>query len=300
LIVFRRVIIDYMHQYEPDLVRQWARRCLKRRRFWAAGVNDVWCVDQHDKLKIYGLALHTAGVDPFTGKIKWLHVWHTNSNPRLIFRYYLDCIRKDGYIPLVTQSDPGPEIFCLEKGHSFLRQSADPALEGTLQHHYMKEKNNLPLEILWSNLRRNFTPGLENILANPHVNYSPDNTLEYNVFKWVFIPWFQAELDAYVDLINTTKKWAKKHKVLPHGPPDDIDEHPENYNVMNFKVLIDPDADYIQIAEQLYAPPDHPVFQLVPPAFNHWISQYYNQLRCPEITRDNVWNVYEGLLRKFQ
>ncbi|KIK52245.1 hypothetical protein GYMLUDRAFT_251383 [Collybiopsis luxurians FD-317 M1] len=96
-----------------------------------------------------------------------------------------------------------------------------------------------------------------------------------------FIPWFQAELDAYVDLINTTKKWAQKHKVLPHGPPDDIDEHPENYNVMNFKVLIDLDADYIQIAEQLYAPPDHP-------------------LGCPEITHDNVWNVYRGLLRKFQ
>lgn len=48
-----------MHQYEPDLVKQRVRRRLKRRRFWAAGVNDVWCVDQHDKLKQYGLALHT-------------------------------------------------------------------------------------------------------------------------------------------------------------------------------------------------------------------------------------------------
>ncbi|THU85240.1 hypothetical protein K435DRAFT_558126, partial [Dendrothele bispora CBS 962.96] len=221
--VTKRVIIEYMHKYEPDLVRARVRRRLKRRRFWAAGVNDVLCVDQHDKLKRYGLALHT-GVDPFTGKIKWMRVWWTNSNPRLIFRYYLDCIKKDGYTCLVTQSDPGPENFCLAKGHSFIRQSLDSELEGTLQHRYMKEKNNMPPEIAWSNMRCNFTPGMEDILSNPDVNYSCDNPLQYNVFKWVFIPWFQAELDVYVDLINTTKRRAQTHKILPHGPPDDIDE----------------------------------------------------------------------------
>lgn len=81
-------------------------------------------------------------------------------------------------IPLVIQSDPGPENFCIAKGHSFIRQSLDPDLVGTLQHRYMKEKNNLPPEIAWSNLRRNFTPGLEDILANPDVNYTCDNPLQ--------------------------------------------------------------------------------------------------------------------------
>ncbi|KIK57129.1 hypothetical protein GYMLUDRAFT_247381 [Collybiopsis luxurians FD-317 M1] len=173
-----------------------------------------------------------------------------------------------------------------------------------------KNKPNSPLELLAPHIKKYWDREFndeqilqrlqdKNIFDKQQYG-GPDNALEYNVFKWVFIPWFQAELDAYIDLINTTKKRAQKHKVLPHRPPDDIDEHPENYNMMNFKVLIDLDADFIQIAEQLFAPPDHPVFQLVPPAFNHWISQYYNQLRCPEIICDNVWSVYEGLLRKFQ
>ncbi|THU94651.1 hypothetical protein K435DRAFT_899425 [Dendrothele bispora CBS 962.96] len=233
--VKRSVIQEYMHRYEPDLVRRRIRRRLKCRRFWAAGVNDVWCLDQHDKLKRYGLALHIC-VDPFTGKFKWLRVWWTNSNPRLIFGYYLDRVKKDGYIPLVTQSDPGPENFCIAKGHSFIRQSLDSQLQGTLQHRYMKEKNNLPPEIAWSGLRRDCVPGLEDILANPHVDYSCDNPPQYNVFKWVAIPWFQSELDAYAKLHNSTKRRAQCNKILPHGPPDDIEEHPHRYNALDFKV----------------------------------------------------------------
>ncbi|KAK7436254.1 hypothetical protein VKT23_019218 [Stygiomarasmius scandens] len=132
------------------------------------------------------------------------------------------------------------------------------------------------------------------------MNYDCNNALQYNVFKWIFIPWLQAELDSYVDLINTTKRHAQRNKILPHGPPDDIDEHPYLYNALDFRVPINPNADYIKEAEQLYAPPDHPVFDLVPPEFAHWASMYYTQIGQPSITRNNVWNIYEQLLEKFE
>jgi hypothetical protein len=66
-----------------------ARLCDERRRFWAAGVNDLIAVDQHDKWKRFGLALHV-GEDPFCGVIQWLRVWHNNNNPKLVLSYYLD------------------------------------------------------------------------------------------------------------------------------------------------------------------------------------------------------------------
>ncbi|KAF9056938.1 hypothetical protein BDP27DRAFT_1152244, partial [Rhodocollybia butyracea] len=112
--------------------------------------------------------------------------------------------------------------------------------------------------------------------------------------------WFQAELDEYVEINNSTRKRAQKNKILPHGPPDDIEEHPENYGAMNFRVLIDPDSDYIKEAEQLYAPPDHPVFELVPPEFNHWITQYYHQIGSPQVNHHTLWEIYECLLEKFE
>jgi hypothetical protein len=78
-----------------ELVRERKARRLRRRRFWSAGVNDLLSVDQHDKWKRFGLALHI-GIDPFPGRIQWLKVWHTNNNPKLILSYYLEFIDKFG------------------------------------------------------------------------------------------------------------------------------------------------------------------------------------------------------------
>lgn len=77
-------------------MRQRRANRLKRKRFWAAGPNDLWAVDQHDKWKYkFGLALHS-GLDPFIGRIQWLKIWWTNSNPRLILSYYLDTVAESG------------------------------------------------------------------------------------------------------------------------------------------------------------------------------------------------------------
>lgn len=71
-------------------------RRFKWRRFYAAGVNDIWAQDQHNKWgKKYGLWFHL-NLDPFAGKFNWLKVWWTNSNPQLITKYYLDACRNIG------------------------------------------------------------------------------------------------------------------------------------------------------------------------------------------------------------
>ncbi|KAK7021596.1 hypothetical protein R3P38DRAFT_3317774 [Favolaschia claudopus] len=152
------------HEENMKLVRQRRANPLRRKRFWAAGVNDLWAIDQHDKWKYkYGLALHT-GIEPFIGRIQWLKIWWTNSNPRIILSYYLDVVLEGGFMPLISQSDPGNENLGVANGHTLLRHSHDSALIGTLQHRWMNEKKNIPPEISWSQLRRRFTPGFEDIL----------------------------------------------------------------------------------------------------------------------------------------
>lgn len=93
--LYRSVVEKYFLTYEIHLIRQRKHRRLQRKRFWAAGVNDLLCVDQHDKWKKYGLALHT-GIEPFVGRIQWLKIWWGNSNPRLILSYHLDTIETQG------------------------------------------------------------------------------------------------------------------------------------------------------------------------------------------------------------
>lgn len=86
----------FLHQYEPEQVAARKRRRFTRRYFYAAGVNHVWCQDQHDKWgPRFGLWLHNS-IDPFTGWNNWLKVWWTNKQPRLIASYFLNTVRDYG------------------------------------------------------------------------------------------------------------------------------------------------------------------------------------------------------------
>ena len=67
-------------------------------------------------------------------------------------------------MPLVSQSDPGSENYGIANAQTVLRHWHDPDLIGTIQHRWMRHKKNVMPEIAWSQLRRRFTPGFEDIL----------------------------------------------------------------------------------------------------------------------------------------
>ncbi|KAG2754087.1 hypothetical protein P692DRAFT_20870343 [Suillus brevipes Sb2] len=249
----RSVMKSYFATYEPDLVRQRKARRLRRKRFWAACVNDLFAVDQHDKWLRFGLALHT-GIEPFS----------------LILSYYLDTLMELGYMPLVTQRDTPTPL------------DAD-------------QKNVMP-EITWSQLRRRFTPGFENVLDTGVSEgwYDATNTLQIMVFRWVFIPWLQMELNAYKDRINNTSKRCDRNKVLPHGIPDMIYNSLEDFGALDFK------SDAIDHIRRVYINPSHTVFDLVPLTLGHHLASCYTHLGCPVITRDSAWRVYLDMLNAIE
>ncbi|KIO05079.1 hypothetical protein M404DRAFT_107916, partial [Pisolithus tinctorius Marx 270] len=174
-------------------------------------------------------------------------------------------------------------------------------------------------EIMWSQLRRRFTPGFEAILEQGVKEgwYDIDNTLERLVFRWLFIPWLQGELLAYKDRVNNTAKCRDRNKasnrqsciffidswtnlkVMLHGVPNLIYESAGDYGAIDFKVKVDPVA--IEHVRKLYITPTHPVFDLVPPAFGVHIESFYVDMGCPSVTRQNVWAIYRelcGLIRQ--
>ncbi|KIO06669.1 hypothetical protein M404DRAFT_138443, partial [Pisolithus tinctorius Marx 270] len=161
--VSRSIIQEYFATYEPHLIHHHKAHCLQHHHFWATSVNDIWAVNQHNKWSKFGLGLHT-GVEPFSGKILWIHIQHSNRNPQLILTYYLDVVEELGFIPLVTQSDPGSENFGITNAQTMLCQWHDPALEGTLQHWWMHSRKNIKPEIMWSQLCRCFTPSFGSLL----------------------------------------------------------------------------------------------------------------------------------------
>ncbi|KAF8435306.1 hypothetical protein L210DRAFT_3613594 [Boletus edulis BED1] len=265
------------------------------RRFWAASVNDIWAVDQHDKWQRFGLRLHT-GIEPFSGRILWMKVWHSNRNSQLILLYYLACAQEFGFIPMITQSDPSTENIGIANAQTLLCQMHDPTLEGFVQHRWMRTKKNIMPEIAWSQLRRRFTPGFEALLEEGVDAgwYDSDNTLQIMVFRWLFIPWLQQELDSYQQRVNNTWKRRDKKKILPHGVPELIHRCAEDYAALDFKVMVSCEAlDHVR---RLYINDNHPVFDLVPPSLDYFISQCYDELGRPVVERDSIWYIYCTLL----
>lgn len=52
--------------------------------------------------------------------------------------------------------------------------------------------------------------------------------------------------------------------------------------------------------EELYAPKDHPVFELTPPLFNQLAGNHYSNLGSPTVNSSSFWDVYTALLACFQ
>ncbi|KAI0089513.1 hypothetical protein BDY19DRAFT_864419, partial [Irpex rosettiformis] len=290
-----RVVAEYLKAVESNAVASRKGRNFKRRVFYAAGVNDVWAVDQHDKWQKFGLYLHV-GVDPFPGDILWLRIWWTNRNPRLVTSYYLDAASNRGGICLVTQSDPGTENYGIANCHTTIRHQLDQSLVGTLQHRFMRKKSNIKPEIMWSVIRRTWSEGFESILQYGVLNglYDPSNTIEKLTFLWLAVPWLQAELDLFSHRFNTSKHRSDKHKVTPQGIPQLIATRPEIYGARDYKIVIPPDM--LAEARQQWAPPDDPVFQLTPPAFDYVAQQEYAQLGSPVVNGNSFWTIYVQLL----
>ncbi|KAK7036943.1 hypothetical protein R3P38DRAFT_3311626 [Favolaschia claudopus] len=283
---------------EPDQVARRKRKRFRRKRFWAAGIMDILTFDQHDKWKRFGLWLHV-GLDPLPGRLAWLKIWWTNRNPRLITSYYIEACRQLGGIPLITQSDAGPENYGIANCQTVTRQELDNSLIGTLQHRWVNKKGtNVKPEIVWSLLRRYFAPGFQDILERGEYLFDLNNPLHRLLLRWLAIPWLQRELDNWLNTFNWTPRRADKHKVMPHGIPNLMLLNPEQYGTHNYRIEVTPEK--FDEMEAKWAPPDDPVFQLVPPLFKSQVERLQLQLGTPEVTGDNLWDVYSQLLTAFE
>ncbi|PCH39775.1 hypothetical protein WOLCODRAFT_68498, partial [Wolfiporia cocos MD-104 SS10] len=299
--VSEKKINSYMHLHHAEEVesRRYTRGSMVRARFWTAGVNDMWTLDQHDKWRSYHLYLHV-GLEPYSGYILWLKIWWTNRNPRLVASYYLDAVESVQGMPLITQSDRGTENNGVANAQTVMRHRLDPTLSNTLQHRWMGHKHNIKPEQFWSQLRKRWSPGFEKLLKIGVDTglYDSEDYLDRMTFFYIFIPFLQAELDTFRFRYNTTTKRRDPNKVLPEGKPSLIFEEPNVYSAEDYRLVIDPAL--VSEVRQLYAPPDDPVFELVPPDFMRLADEIYTTMGSPAVSHNSAWVVYTELLTRLR
>ena len=60
------------------------------------------------------------------------------------------------------------------------------------------------------------------------------------------------------------------------------------------------EQEAIDYVEQLYAPPEDPVFELVPATFAHYTQIIYENMGSPTVTGENVWDIYRELVHRLE
>ena len=77
---------------------------MKRRKYNSPGPNYCWHVDGNEKLKPFDFLIHGA-VDGYSRTVLWLYVDTTNNDPKIIARYFVDCVEEVGGCPSLVRTD---------------------------------------------------------------------------------------------------------------------------------------------------------------------------------------------------
>ena len=156
-----------LRQIDPEGVSRCQRAVLVRRNFKCPGPNHIWSADGHDKLQKWGIRIY-GFIDAWSRRILGLFVHVTNSDPRHIDIYYLQCVKKYGGAPQYLYTDRGTETGKMAASHSAFvcihgEMPEDQALK---RHKFTKSLRNQKIECFWSQLMRQHNRGVVQRLFN--------------------------------------------------------------------------------------------------------------------------------------
>ena len=131
LLVPRDAVYDVMADVDPEGLKARGPVGVNKQRnkgnFTSKGPNWVHSLDGHDKLMGYQnstfpLAVY-GSIDTASRKILWLRIWVSNSNPKLIGRWYLEYLIEAKIISNMIRIDKGTETGVMATIHAFLRRN---------------------------------------------------------------------------------------------------------------------------------------------------------------------------------
>ena len=105
------------------------KKTIPKGSFTTKGPNWVHSLDGHDKLMGYQnstfpLAVYGC-IDTASRKLLWLRIWVTNSDPKVIGRWYLEYLYEARIMPSMIRLDRGTETGTMATIHAFLRRNHD-------------------------------------------------------------------------------------------------------------------------------------------------------------------------------
>lgn len=217
---------------DSDGVSLRASNRLRRRVYCSRGPNYIWHIDGYDKLKPYGICI-SGCIDGFSRKMIWLEAYKTNSNPRIIARYFIDAINKINGCPQRLRLDNGTENTHVVQMQKCLRHSSNES--GTDCVTLGPSTGNQRIERWWATLRSEcvqfWMDHFDQLEADGHF---ADSFLDKSLIQFCFQNVIQGELNETVTAWNDHRIRPSHNPRSPNGRPTVMYAVPDLYDAQEF------------------------------------------------------------------
>ncbi|XP_020908948.1 uncharacterized protein LOC110246907 [Exaiptasia diaphana] len=230
------------------------KRARRDKVFTSHGSDWTMSLDGHDKLcgyqnSMFPLSIY-GGQDTYSGRINFLKIWTTNSNPKVIGKFYLEYLFESKVLPVHLRIDRGTEtdvmatmqMFLCDK-YNVLEDPNDSVLYGPSTQNKIERWWRELLE----RLERFFKQQLKNLAEDG--DYDSTSMTDRNLLAYVYIPVVQKELDIFRTTIwNNHRVRRQKNKELPTGVPEHMYHCPEEHGGEKCGISIT-EEDLLEVAQ---------------------------------------------------
>ncbi|KAM7382146.1 hypothetical protein PAMA_012828 [Pampus argenteus] len=217
-VVTQETIRRLLKILDPHGVQLRHRNRLRRRMYQNPGPNFLWHVDSYDKLKPYGICINGA-IDGFSRMVIWLHAYCTNSDPRVIAKYFIDEVSSRNGTAARIRSDLGTENCYIEQMQMFLRHDH---LDNFSHRCYLygSSNHNQRIENWWGFLRKQHAQFWMNLFQalKDSDSFSGD-FLDKSLIQFTCLEIIERELQEVIHLWNTHRIRPCRNAVSPGGRP---------------------------------------------------------------------------------
>lgn len=252
----RHLVCNVMAEIDPDgLEARQVHKKIKKPKVPFTSKGPMWLisVDGHDKLcghQNWTFPLGVYGfIDTFSKKMLSLSVVHSNSDPLITGKLYLDLLYGTKFMPCMIRMDKGTETGPLATMHVYLLSQSDTFDDPMDAIIYGPSTSN-KIERWWRDLHHRlekyFKAQLRELLdAN---EYNPHNPVDRQLLAYIYIPVIQRECDIFVKLWNNHRIREQANLELPTGIPAHMFDFPEKYQGTHMGMAVR-DGQLEQVAE---------------------------------------------------
>lgn len=233
----RHFVHNVLAELDPDgLEARGLQKKAKRPKLAFASNGPLWVVslDGHDKLCGYQnwtfpLCIYGC-LDTFSRKILFLFVSHSNSDPQVIGKKYLEYLCQEQIMPSYLRIDKGTETGKMATLQVYLVNKYG-IMEDPVQSVIYGPSTSNKIERWWRDLHERlekyFKVQLTQLLRDRE--YDPHDWLNRQLLAYVYIPVVQRECDIFISNWNSHRIRNQDDLLLPTGVPNHMFSFPENY-----------------------------------------------------------------------